>query len=85
MNTNKTIKSLIIRFICTETGGSLCNKNGACIFQWKWDDVSLYEFEKFKNELSLDVNKQRFRDVSDYCKFSSQIFLFLLAERIYSP
>ena len=44
------------RFICTESGGLLCNKQGACIFQWKWEDVSLYEFERFKNELTRDVN-----------------------------
>ena len=44
------------RFICTETGGLLCNKDGACVFQWKWDDVSLYEYERFKNELFLNVN-----------------------------
>ena len=44
------------RFICTESGGLLCNKQGACVFQWKWEDVSLYEFERFKNELNRDVN-----------------------------
>lgn len=43
------------RFICTEYGGCLCDRAGAVYYQWKWDELKLKDYEKFKNELITDV------------------------------
>lgn len=44
------------RFICTEFGGCLCNRSGSVYYQWKWDELKLKDYEKFKNELITDVS-----------------------------
>lgn len=44
------------RFVCTELGGCLCNRSGSVYYQWKWDEVKLRDYEKFKNELIVDVS-----------------------------
>lgn len=46
------------RFICTEFGGCLCNRSGSVSYQWKWDELKLKDYEKFKNELITDVNSK---------------------------
>ena len=43
------------KFICTETSGCLCNKSGAVVYQWKWDELSPQDYDKFKNDLFVDV------------------------------
>ena len=43
------------RFICNETGGFLCDKTGAMYHQWKWDNLRANDFDKIKNQLSIDV------------------------------
>ena len=43
------------KFICTETSGCLCNKSGAVVYQWKWDELSPQDYDKFKNDLFIDV------------------------------
>ena len=43
------------RFICSETGGFLCDKNGAMYHKWKWDDIKHHEFDKIRTKLSLNV------------------------------
>ena len=46
------------RFICTEFGGCLCNRSGSVYYQWKWDELKLKDYEKFKNELITDVSSK---------------------------
>lgn len=43
------------RFICSEFGGCLCNRAGNVYYQWKWDEVKLRDYERFKNELLINV------------------------------
>ncbi|RNA29347.1 hypothetical protein BpHYR1_032044 [Brachionus plicatilis] len=45
------------RFICSENGGCLCNNNGSVNYQWKWDDIRFSDYERIKDELSLELNE----------------------------
>jgi len=43
------------KFICTDTGGCLCTKQGAAYYQWRWDEMRNSDSELLKKELFTEV------------------------------
>ncbi len=55
-------------FICTETGGFLCNKSGCVVRCWKWKELDMSQFDELSEILTIKLNEHivlEYRDPSN--------------------
>jgi len=44
-------------FVCTEVGGSLCDKTGCIQHQWKWNELHLNQYDELFSNLRVQLNE----------------------------